>query len=83
MKGKLYNPKPGNYVLITVTDSGTGMDKKTMERIFEPFFTTKEKGYGLGLAVSQRIVTEHGGIIHMNSTKGEGTSFQILLRSAL
>ncbi len=75
--------RPWHMAAVDIQDNGTGMSPETIEKIFTPFFTTKEKGYGLGLAVSQRIVNEHGGTIHLTSTVGEGTSFQILLRSAL
>ncbi len=76
--------EPGEFVLLSVADSGTGMPPEVVKRIFDPFFTTKEigKGTGLGLAMTATIVKSHGGFINVYSEPNIGTSFSIYLPSA-
>lgn len=71
--------KPGKYVVLAISDNGTGMDFNTQSRCFEPFFTTKKSGKGLGLSTAFSIVRCHYGDISVSSNPGRGTTFTIYL----
>ncbi len=81
VKTKLEASENSKYVLITIQDNGIGINKEDLPRIFDPFYTTKPigEGTGLGLSICHRIVSEHGGSIDVESTKGKGTTFHIRL----
>jgi PAS domain S-box-containing protein len=76
-----FEAKVGPYVVITVSDTGTGIPQKIVDKIFEPFFTTKElgKGTGLGLSTVIGIVKSHGGFVNVSSEIGKGTQFKVYL----
>ncbi len=75
----LVDVPPGDYVRISVSDTGAGMDRQTQQHMFEPFFTTKEKGTGLGLALVYGIIKKHNGFIQVCSEPGRGSLFEVNL----
>ncbi|MFH1674924.1 MAG: response regulator [Pseudomonadota bacterium] len=78
---KVFNVTQGNYIKLSITDTGIGMDEVTQRMIFEPCFTTKNRGkaIGLGLSVVYTIIKCHGGIVNVDSKQGEGTTFYLYL----
>ncbi|MCP4627663.1 MAG: hypothetical protein GY850_29720 [bacterium] len=73
------NTDPGNYVCLSVRDTGHGMERDTLDRIFDPYYTTKEKGNGLGLYIVREIVKSYGGNIKAYSESGKGTVMDVYL----
>ncbi|MBP5450323.1 MAG: response regulator, partial [Spirochaetales bacterium] len=70
---------PGNYIRISVADTGTGISQENLKKIFDPYFTTKTKGYGIGLASTYSIIKKHYGYITVDSEEGKGTTFTFYL----
>jgi signal transduction histidine kinase len=74
--------KPTSFVEVRFHDTGKGIAREHLKNLFIPFFTTKEKGTGLGLPISQRIILQHGGAIDVRSEPGKGTAFTVFLPTA-
>ena len=73
--------KGSSYIMVTIEDSGTGIDGKNRDRIFEPFFTTKSSGTGIGLTICRSIIESHGGSLQVSSNHPYGTIFHVALPS--
>ena len=82
--GRIANARPGEYVMLTVSDTGHGMSPEVLKHAMEPFFTTKDpgKGTGLGLATIHSTVRQSGGFVAIDSTVGEGTSVHLYFPKA-
>jgi two-component system sensor histidine kinase HydH len=70
---------PTGFLSISITDTGAGMTQETLDNIFTPYYTTKAQGSGLGLTITQQIIDQHGGSIHVASQPGCGASFTLTL----
>ncbi|HEY2931483.1 MAG TPA: ATP-binding protein [Acidobacteriota bacterium] len=79
IKTKRHSPWVQPSISVEISDTGPGIPETDLERIFEPFFSTRKKGTGLGLWVTQDIISHHGGKIDVNSAEGKGTTFKIIL----
>jgi len=64
-------------IVVTISDTGSGIAKEKLEKIFNPFYTTKDNGTGLGLAICESIINKHNGIIEVQSEEGRGSTFKI------
>ena len=73
------DPSLGQVAVVRVRDNGPGIVESPRARVFEPFFTTKEEGFGLGLSIAARIVEKHGGRLDLESGKGQGAEFSLIL----
>lgn len=76
-------PEGSHWLEVTVSDTGAGMSPDVVQRLFDPLFTTKPRGTGLGLAVAQQVVHQHGGTISVESAPGEGATFRLLLAATI
>jgi len=75
--------KSNNEVCLLFSDTGRGMDQKTLDKIFNLYFTTRPKGNGIGLSIVQKIISAHGGLISVESTPGSGTAFSVILPKSI
>ena len=78
-KSERYLSPPGRYLKITVADRGCGIEDDLVTKIFDPYFTTKPNGSGLGLAIGYSVVKKHGGMLHLESSSPEGSTFAFYL----
>src|SRR5690606_31049487 len=79
LRGMSKDAYPGEFAVLCVSDTGTGMPPDVIERIWDPFFTTKPDGTGLGLPTAFGIVVQHQGWIHVDTKQGRGTTFSVFL----